>query len=433
MLHTAPGFPTLRKTAGAIGAVALIALGAAPAAADAPGPRLALGEIAPIDGLKPGSSVDVPVTFTNKGTKAVDKIWLSYSVTRGLSQAELPSNCLRYEVSSFDEAPSHSDAVCAFDQTVEPGVVYAPEKSLTLNVLDRALYDRLRVAVATTDTAPGDGASQPVRGTGPAVKLVARPDATPTGTGSDAHPDWDAADVAVTTANTADFQVSGARVKGRVGDTVALAVKFTNAGPGWVLRDAGTPATRVLVKMPAGTTVTKAHGFCDSVGSGSYDCGTSQSWVDEQGGETYTFTLKIDKVVPGAKGSVALAGESRPFDKNKANDTADILLDVTGGGSTGGGGSADGGSTSSTGGSGTSSTGGSSTSSTGGSSTGSAGGSGSTGGSSTASGSSGSASTGGDLANTGSGSTLPIAGAAAAAVVAGTGAVLVVRRRAAQR
>ncbi|MFF4354071.1 hypothetical protein [Streptomyces sp. NPDC001530] len=426
MLETAPGLPVLRKTAGAIGAVALIALGASPAVADGSGPGLVLGQIAPIDGVKPGSSFEVPATFTNTGAESVDKIWLSYSVTRGLSHTELPSNCLRYELSSVDEAPSYSDAVCEFDQPVKPGVVYAPEKALTLNALDHALYDRLRVVVSTSVIVPGDGGPEPVRGTGPAVKLVERPDATPADPNNSTHPDWDAVTAKVTATNTADFQVTGAQLKGRVGETVPLEVKFTNAGPGWMLRDLGTAPTRVLVKMPAGTTVTKAHGYCKSVGSGSYSCGTSQSWVDEGDGETYTFKLKIDKAVPGAKGSVALADESRPFDKNKANDTADIQLDVAGGGSTGGGSTGSGGSTSSTGGSGTSSTGGSGTTSAGGS--GSTGGSSTTGGSSVT-GSSGSATTGGDLANTGSGSTLPLAGAAVAAVVAGTGAVLVVRRR----
>ncbi|MFF1814203.1 hypothetical protein ACFVXW_34755 [Streptomyces sp. NPDC058251] len=436
MLQSAPGLPVLRKSVGAIGAVVLIALGAGPALADDAAPGLTLGRIAPIDGVKPGSSFEVPVTFTNTGTEAVDKIWLSYSVTRGLGHTELPSNCVRYEVASFDEAPSSSDAVCEFDQTVKPGVVYSPEKPLSLKALDHALYDDLRVVVSTYENGPGDGASQPVRGTGPAVKLVERPDAAPAGAGSSAHPDWDAAEVAVTAANTADFQVTAGRLKGRVGDTVPLKVTFTNAGPAWVLRDLGTPVTQVLIKMPAGTTVTKGNGFCDSVAAGRYACGTSQSWVDEGDGETYTFKLKINKVVSGAKGSVALAGEPRPFDKNKANDTTDILLDTAGGGSTGGDNSTGGdGSTSSTG--GTGSTG--STGSTGGSGTSSAGSSGSAGGSTTAgdsstTGSSGtSTSTDGDLASTGSGSALPIAAAAAGALAAGTGAVLMVRRRAARR
>ncbi|MGW2716824.1 hypothetical protein [Streptomyces sp. NPDC001492] len=427
MPHSSPRLRPLRQTAGALGALALIALGAAPAVADdGSGAVLTLGVIDPITGVKPGGAVEVPATFTNSGSAAIDKVYLSYSVTRGLSHTELPSNCLRYEVVSFDEEPSKSIAVCEFDQTVKTGVVYAPEKPLTLKAQDHALYDRLRVTVDTDDPAPGDGASAPVRGTAPAVKLAEQPDATAAHPGHGPHPSWDAQDVKVTADNTADFQVTGARLKGKVGDTVALTVKFTNAGPGWVLRDGDIPVTKVRIRMPAGTTVAKAHDYCDKVATGSYECGTSESWEDEGKGETYTFKLKIDKAVPGAKGSVALAGASRPFDKNKANDTADIALDVTGSGaSTGGSGS-----TTSTGGSGTGSTGGS----------GSAGGSGSTGGSTSTGGGSATGGTstlssagGGDLASTGSGATLPLAGAAAAALAVGTGAVVVARHRRAAR
>ena len=435
MPRALPGPRALRQTAGAVGAVALIALGATPAGAAAPGPGLVLGKIAPIEGVRPGSEFQVPASFTNTGTAALGKVWMSYSVTRGLGHTEVPANCLRYEVPSFDEAPSSSDVVCEFDQTVEPGIVYAPDRPLTLKALDRALYDRLTVLVATYDPAFTDAGPAPVRGTGPAVKLVEQPDATPAAPGSAQHDQWDSAIVKVTAKNSADFQVTGARLTGRVGDTVPLAVKFTNAGPGWVMRDLDTPVTRVLIKMPAGTSVTKADGFCKSVGPGTYDCGTGEPWVDEGSTGTYEFKLKINKAVSEARGSVALAGEPRPFDTDKSNDTADILLDVTGGGSTGGGGS-----TTSTGGSGTGSTGGSDSGS--GSASGSASGSGSSSGSGSASsaaggtsttGTSGSSSTGGDLASTGSGAVLPLAAAAAGAVVLGTGAVLVVRRRGGRR
>ncbi|MGY6019521.1 hypothetical protein [Streptomyces spinosirectus] len=424
MLQSSSGLRPLRQTAGAVGAVALIALGAAPAVAGDGSAAVRLGAVAPMDGVKPGSSVDVPVTFTNTGTAAADKVWLTYTVTRGLSHTELPSNCLRYEVPAYDEAPSQSQAVCEFDQTVKPGTVYAPEKALTLKVLDHALYDRLRVVVETTEPGLDDNASEPVRGTGPAVKLVERPDATPAGASGD-HPDWDDANVKVTAVNTADFKVTGDRLKGAVGDTVGLKVKFTNAGPAWVLRDGTVSVTKVRIKMPAGTTVTKGHGFCDKVTTGTYECGTSESWENEGDGETYTFKLRIDKAVPGAEGSVALAGEPRPFDENTADDTAAVTLAVAGsGGSTGGSGSTTGGS---------GSTGGSGGSSTSTPSAGAGSGSGSSGGGSTG-GSPNSPTTDGHLASTGAGATLPVAGAAAVAVAAGTGAVVVARRRrAAQR
>ena len=412
MLGSDHSFRTLRRAVGTIGAGALITLSTAPCAvADDSGTGLVLGTIAPISGVQPGSTFEAPVTFGNKGTQALEKVWLRYTVTHGLDFADMPSNCVRWDINSYDELPARSQMTCEFDQAVEPGVVYAPEK-LTLKALDRALYDDLDVAVGDYDFGPDEGAHGPVRGTAPAAKLVERPGSVLTGSSS-GNPDYAEARVRVNATNTADFQVSGARLKGRVGDTIDLWVKFTNAGPAWVLVEPGPPVpTRILIRIPSGTTAVKAPN-CKKPAAGTYDCYIAQGWVEEDQVNTYSFKLKIDKAVAGAKGSVALNAESRPYDVNKANDKADILLDVEGSGSTGGSGSAGG--SGSTGGGGTT------------------GGSGTTG-SSSAAGSSGSASTtGGDLAATGSGPALPLAGAAAAVVAAGAGTVLLVRRRAARR
>lgn len=426
MLRTAPDRRPPRRTAAvtaaAIGAVGLMALATVPASADGSPTGLALAPLTSIDGVDPGSSIQVPGTFANKGATDLAKVYLSYTVTRGLAPQELPSNCTRYEIGSYDENPSHTTAVCEFDQTVKAGSVYAPEKTLKLNVLGHALYESLYMTVATHDSGGEDGTQETVRGTGPAVKLTELPSTTPVGDGNVDHPDWDGARVPVTADNTADFRATNARLKGHVGDTVDLDTGFTNAGPAWVRSDLGNPVAKVRVKMPAGTTVTKASGACSKVAAGSYNCDLANFWINEKGAVTYSFRLRIDKAVPGAEGSVTLGGEERPYDRNKKNDSAPILLDVDGaGGSTGGSGSTGGGST---GGSG-------STSTTGGSGGASTGGPGSTGGSA-ATGSSGSSATGGDLASTGSGSALPFAGAAAAALAAGAGAVLAVRRRAAR-
>ncbi|MFF7448835.1 MULTISPECIES: hypothetical protein [unclassified Streptomyces] len=429
MFQAPPTPSTLRRATGALGAVALLALGAAPAvAADAPAPGLVLSEIAPVDGLKPGAGFDVPATFTNTGAQALDKVYLSYDVTQGLGVADVPSNCLVYEVSSMDEEPRSTSVVCKFDQTVEPGVVYAPEKTQRVDVLDTALYDELRVSVTAYDSGGGDNYGEPVPGTAPAVKLVQRPDATPAPAGSAEHEDWDAATVPVTSVNTADFRAAASKVTGKVGATVPLKVDFTNAGPAWVQAKRDNPVTRIRVTMPAGTTVV-GDASCKKLETRVYQCGTSQDWIEAGSTETHTFKLRIDKAVAGAKGSVRLGTEARPFDENKDNDSADILMDVTGGGgstggdggggSTGGGDSTSGGGTTTGGGGSTDggSTGGSTTSSTGGSAT-----TGTTG-----------ATVDGDLASTGSSATLPLAGAAAAAVAVGAGAMVVVRRRKAQQ
>ncbi|EGX55084.1 hypothetical protein SZN_34672, partial [Streptomyces zinciresistens K42] len=323
MFRTASGPRVFRQTSAAAGAVALIALGASPAAAEDPEPGLVLDRIAPFEGVEPGSTLSVPATFTSTGSEALSKVWVSYQVSRGLRISELPSNCRAWKVGGFDETPVSTKAVCSFEQRVEPGGVYAPEKDLPVKVLDNALYDGVTVVASSYDNTPGDEASGgPVQGTAPAVRLTGRTGATPSGE--------DVLEVPVKAVNTADLQVTGARLQGRVGDKVKLTVKFTNAGPAWVNdRKVGEPATRVFVRMPAGTTVTKGHGFCDRKSAGLYECGTSQAWIDEGYPGTYTFELRIDKAVAGAEGSVALEDAPRPYDPDKTNDKAGIALAVT--------------------------------------------------------------------------------------------------------
>ncbi|MFG3532674.1 hypothetical protein ACGF8B_39075 [Streptomyces sp. NPDC047917] len=375
-----------RVVAATFSAAGLIVLAAAPAAfGGETAPELVIGGIEPVSGVKPGSSFDLSATVANKGTRVAEKVWVSYGVTRGLDFAEVPSNCRTQRVRSYDEMPERWIAVCEFDQVVEPGTVYTPEWPLRVEALDRALNDELRVNVWDVDPGADENGTQPVAGTAPAVKLV-EGQAGSEGTAP-------VVNVPVSSVNTADYQVMGTALKGSVGDTVKMKVKFINAGPAWILTKQGERSVSVMITPPAGTSVVKRGQFCQAKGK-SYVCGMRS--LNEGSQETYTFELKIDKRVANAKGQVGLSTEARPFDPNKANDKADITLDVTGGEPTG-------------------STGGSANVS-----------GGSAGGSSTA-GDDGTTTNGGTLAETGS-STLPITGAAAAAVVTGAGMLLIVRR-----
>lgn len=406
-----------RSAVATLGAAGLVALGAAPAAVgDEAPPSLALGDIKPITGVKPGSPVDLPVTVVNNGTTTVEKVWIKYTATQGLAFPEVPSNCQKQYVGAYDEMPERWIAICAFDEAVKPGVAYTPQKPFAVKAEKHAFDDEMWVSVTDYEPSPDEN-STPFPGTAPEIELIE----SPTGGAGSA----DRFRVPVTSVNTADYEVTGAALRGKPGDTVTMKVTFTNTGPGWVWSKPGTPSTSVLVTLPAGTSVVKPDFYCKAKGK-VYNCVLTTVPQEHLETATFTFKLKIDKKVAGAKGSVALSNRKLPFDPDKTNDTAPITLEVTGGeaGSTGGTtGGPDGGS-GSTGGSGPS-TGGS----TGGSSGGSTGSPGSTGDPSSAGGA-GTATTGGNLASTGSSSaTLPIGVAAAAAVVMGAGTVLVVRRR----
>ncbi|MFD5199471.1 LAETG motif-containing sortase-dependent surface protein [Streptomyces sp. NPDC058375] len=419
---------TLRGGTAAVAAAALVALGAVPALAADPEPDLGVGTIAPVEGVQPGSSFSTPLTFLNKGAAEVPAVWVTYAVSPGLKADETHKNCTYYTTPSYDEMPESNVASCKIEQPLEPGVVYGTAKPVSVKALDSAFRDDLRVTVGVDEPDPGDGGStEPVPGTGDPLTLVEQGPATDADRKNHPEP---VAEADVTAANTADFTLTGAELKGKVGEKVTATVKFANKGPARVQGARDESVTTVDIRIPEGTSVVKPHGFCDAVTKTHYRCGTSQSWVDVDGGESYPFVLRIDKAVGRTTGEVSFTGQERPFDRNAANDTAQIVID-TGEESGTEGSSGSSGSTGGTGGS--SSTGGSgstgSTSSTGGT-TGTSGGSADTGGSTTGGTT---PQTGGNLAATGSDSTAPLLGMAAAAVAAGGGILWAVRRRSAAR
>lgn len=442
----ASGRRTLLSATAVSAAAALIALGAAPAQADAIKPDLGVRALAPVTGIAAGSGFGLPVSLLNKGTEELPKVWVSYTYSSGIAPAETYSNCVYYTLSPGGEWPEEHRADCTVDQPLKPGVLYGTEQPIALTARANALYDEVGLGLLAEEPVPHPDIhhGEPEPGTGGPLKLVERGEATAADRAAHAEP---GSRTEVTAVNTADYALTGAELQGKVGDKVTALVTFTNEGSARVYRDQGTSAANVDVHIPAGTTVTKAHGFCRPVTQTHYRCGTSQSWVEAKGGETYSFVLRIDKAVGRTTGRMSFGGAARPFDKNAANDTAEIVVDTpepptdgtesTGGtsstgGSAGSTGSTDGG-TGSTGGStaGSSGSASGSSGSTGGSDTGTTGGSATSGSGSTSGGTT--PQTGGGLAATGSDSTLPLAGAAGAALLAGGSIVWAVRRRSAAR
>lgn len=408
MRSTSKARTARRLTAGAVVAAAvgwsLMAAhgGAAAATADEqaePGAELVFEQTGPIDGVRPGDSTGVSFAVKNKGDAPATQVVLFLSGSQGLTYAKKYSNCVYEEAPAQDEGPAQVNAVCDIEQTLEPGVVYEPAEPLGLNVLDRALYENLNVNIlAGVSTFPegtqhGDGAD-------PVLRLVARtaPEAPGTVHGGELGVD-------ITAENTADFALTGSKVTGDAGRTVNAKVTFANKGPAWARNDVYGPIGVFDVGIPKGTTVTKVPEFCEPGAAATYRCTTPYSYADEDSEREYVFGLRIDKVVANATGAVAFVkGDHHwgtlPFDKNRTNNTAEIVVNASGGGAT-----------------------------TGGTSGGTTGGSGSSGGTS------GSGSAGGtgtqldELAATGPGDTLLVGGAAVALLAAG-GVAVAVRRRA---
>lgn len=391
-----------RLTAGAVvAAVAGLSLtaahGATAAAAEqaAPGAELVFEQGEPIDGVRPGDSVDVPFAVKNKGDAPATRVVLYLSGSQGLAYDKKYSNCVYEDAPAQDEGPAQVNAVCDIEQTLEPGVVYEPAEPIGLNVLDRALYERLGVNIlAGVDTFP-EG-TQHGGGADPVLKLVERtaPEAPGTVHGGELA-------TGITAENTADFALTGSKVKGAAGRTVDAEVTFANKGPAWARNDVYGPIGVFDVGIPEGTTVTKVPEFCEPAGAATYRCTTPYNYADEDSERAYVFGLRIDKVVANATGAVAFVkGDHHwgtlPFDKNRANNKAEIIVNAPDGGSATGG-------------------------TSGGAAGGTSGGSGSSGGTGTGT-------QLGELAETGSGSTL-LAGAVAATLLTAGGAAVAVRRR----
>ncbi|GGS23827.1 hypothetical protein GCM10010284_66100 [Streptomyces rubiginosohelvolus] len=307
-------------------AATLVAVAAVPAFAAASEPDLGVGTIAPIEGVQPGSSFSTPLTFLNKGTAEVPAVWVTYAVPPGLKADETYKNCTYYTVPSYDEMPASNVASCKIEQPLKPGVVYGTAKPVSLKALGSAFREDLRVTIGTDAPDPGDGgSSEPVPGTGDPLTLVEKNPATDADRQNHPGP---VAKAEVNVANTADFALTGTEAKGKVGDKVTATVKFANKGPARVQGNRDESVTTVDVHIPKGTSVVKAHGFCDAVTTTHYRCGTSQSWVDVNGGESYPFVLRIDKAVGRTTGEVSFTGQERPFDHNATNDTAQILIET---------------------------------------------------------------------------------------------------------
>ncbi|WP_237557715.1 MULTISPECIES: hypothetical protein [Streptomyces] len=149
------------------------------------------------------------------------------------------------------------------------------------------------------------------------------------------------------TTQHADYQALGDTVEGKVGETVSITVGVRNNGPGrmgfrWT--DADNSGTFV-VTPPAGTTITGAPDPGEQgdpgplwnctprkAGEKSYTCDIGSTDFGPGDSVTQEFTVRIDRVVPDARGSVkAVENPDYPnHDENAANDTAVIAVKATG-------------------------------------------------------------------------------------------------------
>ncbi|GGU35418.1 peptidase [Streptomyces lavendofoliae] len=406
------------------------------------GPDLVMHPLALDHQIEPGRVQNAPLTFTNAGTADAEGVRLTLTTSHGLDYTRRYANC------DYTGTRDRTRAVCDFPGTFEAGATYTLAEPIGLKAGSHAYREIFTHRVEER----GDARKAP-KGAGPELTLR-KTRATPRAADLDPLDNGQEFDLLAT--NTAGFTAYGDTLAAEAGGTVEATVGFRNRGPAWIANlRSGDPVATVDVTVPAGATVTGKPARCEPrtatggyrkepLGAPRYFCDTPIR-VFEDEDFALPFELRIDRVVPGAEGTVtvrgqALAHPALAFDPEAADNTARLVLNPEGTGSATSGGTTTGSATSgpaTTGGptaggtTGGTTTGG--TTATGGTATGSAATGGSTAGAGTSAGATGgsatTAGTAGGLASTGS-LALPVAAGAVALVAAGAAVLAVARRRA---
>ncbi|MFV2121231.1 hypothetical protein ACE14D_23455 [Streptomyces sp. Act-28] len=256
----------------------------------------------------------MPFSVVNAGEEAARGVRVTLYVTRGLDLGGVDPHCTTTPLEEVDGYAPMSRIDCAFDDVVEPGGTFALPRTLTATTAPYAFRERLDVTVEpggdVPDLAPGDN------GLYGAIRV----------------------------ANTSDFSVRGAELTAAAGESVSTELVFHNHGPAWVANlRSGESVGSVDFVVPQGATVTRAPDNCfgttldggwyeEPSGAPRYRCELIP-WVGENQTVTFPFTLRVDTVVPDARGTLTLRdgwGEAHPNDPDTGNDTAELVLNAAG-------------------------------------------------------------------------------------------------------
>lgn len=284
-------------------------------------------------GFKAGDTLQAPLGFRNAGGQDGKGAVLKVHGSHGLLFEERYENCTYTETTTGSLLRQGTDVVCVFPGTFKAGAAYELSAPMAIGTRDYAAFDIVHYRFST-GTASGSGTP----GDGPALTLREVP-------GADAGDYATYTELDFPTGTPVDLELTGASVKGGQGDTVEAELGFRNNGPAWIssLRSGGEPI-RFTVGTPEGTTVTKAPTNCRQANvedKREYFCSVATPMLPDVSFDL-PFELRIDKVVPGAKGKAALPEGGRP-DSDPSNDTAWIVVNGTGDDAPGGGDGDDGG------------------------------------------------------------------------------------------
>jgi hypothetical protein len=257
-----------------------------------------------------GDDFAITLSVTNTGATALNGAGVMLYTGWAFERTEQFANCYYSEdVSTF----------CSFDQTLEPG------KSYRVVLPYRLRADTLAPGSQNSQFGWLTAAELPdqegrTAGTGDTLLLQEGTKLGESTSGSN-----QSVDVAVTGTNGVDLVATGDAVSGAAGDQVQAVVGVHNAGPAALEGNRfGTSAAEVEVTLPTGTSFVSAPDECgrgeDAV---HYVCAAPRLF---KAGATaaWPFTLKINKVVADAAGTV----EVNPVCQCVATDDRDISNDT---------------------------------------------------------------------------------------------------------
>jgi hypothetical protein len=273
-----------------------------------------------VNGVEPGKSVPLTPSFANHSRFTAKRgVALHLTAQDGLLLTSRPDNCY------FDT--TFTSAWCTFATKAAPGTTYRTGSPIRYTAVPGKLTGTLSYSWSSDPHKPDD---LTVRGNSAPLTL-ARADERGLTNGSSV--------VSVETTVQDDYEPVTAAVRGRVGDTVKVRLGLRDHGPGR-LTDSEAPHGFEVVP-PEGTTVTSIpYVFEDSGGKwacarpkkpgGAFVCDIGYddfAEVRQEGGTTaIDFHIRIDRQVPGARGTIRTYNS---YDRTPGNDTAVIPLDAS--------------------------------------------------------------------------------------------------------
>ncbi|GID26764.1 hypothetical protein [Paractinoplanes brasiliensis] len=303
----------------------------------------------------PGATIDTPLTITNSSTVPAQGTAIVASAQYAFQSRTQFSNC------SYLEGVLTS---CVFPQTLAPGVTYRVTLPMRVRQDTAAPSEQYAGWQWMTDEEFADFRQYVLKGgfgrlgaagKGGVLRLTevttAKAGPPQAVTGYTSH----GMKLTVTGEQSTDLAAVGVTARGKKGAVVTVPVGLRNNGPAALDRsrvNPGWPTVRFYV--PNGATAVKVPELCAPMASSGkvdetrrgepgelrYSC-DFYNLLKVGGTLSFDFGLRMDKVVTGARGAVAVGAPAEEL--NKANNTAAVVINPPvaapgGSGGSGGGG-----------------------------------------------------------------------------------------------